>query len=74
MKIEELARAALAKANYDAHTENRLTGLHLLDDENLELGCVSNSQRGFTVNNKKVQIKKKGASRLSRELKRISIQ
>ena len=37
MKIEELARAALAKANYDAHIENRLTGLHLLDDENLSI-------------------------------------
>ena len=74
MKLEELAMAALAKANYDAHIENKLAELHHLDGENLDLGCISNSQRGFAMSNKRVQIKKKGGSRLSRELKKISIQ
>ena len=74
MKIEELARAALAKANYDSHMDNKLSKSHQLEDENLDLGCISNTQRGFIVNNKRVKIKRNGGSRLSRELKKISIQ
>lgn len=47
MRIEELAKAAIAESNYNNHIEERLTDLHALEGENLELGCVSYSHRGL---------------------------
>ena len=49
MRLEELARAALAESSYKAHLEEKLAGTHFLEGENLELGCISNSHRGFAV-------------------------
>lgn len=48
MKLEELARAALAEANYRSHSEARLIDSHSLEGENLELQVTDNTQRGVT--------------------------
>ena len=74
MRLEEQARAALAEANYRVHQGEKLECLHSLEGENLDLGCISNSQRGFSMKRKGVAIQKGKGSKLSRELKRISIQ
>jgi hypothetical protein len=73
MKLEELARAALANANYKLHNNRKIEGQHLLEGENVQLTKVDNSHRGFLQGAKteKWGRKQKG-DRLSRELKRIS--
>jgi hypothetical protein len=75
MKLEELARAAIAEANYNSHLEEKLAQSHSLDGENVELGCVSNSHRGCVMKKGVIQTKskRKERRRLTRELKRISI-
>lgn len=74
MRLEEKSRAILAEANYKAHKEEKLVDLHYLEGKNLELGCVSNSRRGFVLQKEGVTIKRRGSNKLSRELKLISIQ
>lgn len=73
MKMEEVARAALAEVNYRHHINKRFVEQHSLEGENLLLEVVDNSQRGDaqSVETEK-QRKKTRGSRLSRELKRIS--
>ena len=75
--LEEKARASLAEAQYNHLMEQKLHSTHELDEENLDLGAISNSQRGFQLEKnglkKKKEAKNKG-SKLSRELKKISYQ
>lgn len=92
MKLEELARAAIAEAKHRDQTEKILVGAHALDGENLELQKTDNSHRGFQAaedredigadmrlqeerTQKKLKEQKRGdkGSKLSRELKRISL-
>ncbi|CAN6353196.1 unnamed protein product [Urochloa humidicola] len=75
MKLEELARAALAEANYNQHREKVLADQHVLEGENLELGSLDNSKRDHQKGGETKKGEKKGrGSKLSRELKRISLQ
>lgn len=46
MKLEELARANIAEANYRSHTQSILNMTHVLEGENLDLGKIDNAQRG----------------------------
>jgi len=46
MKLEELARANLAEANYKCHLEKKLQDQHVLQGENLDLQPTDNVQRG----------------------------
>ena len=43
MKLEELARAKLAEANYNFHMNQNLNDSHVLEGENLTLQTISNS-------------------------------
>jgi hypothetical protein len=43
MKLEELARAALANANYKLHNNRMIEGQHLLEGKNIQLTKVDNS-------------------------------
>ena len=58
MRLEEQARAALAEANYRVHQGEKLECLHSLEGENLDLGCISNSQRGFSMKKRGLQSKR----------------
>ncbi|CAL5084352.1 unnamed protein product [Urochloa decumbens] len=60
MRLEELARAALAEANYNDHNLERLSLSHVLEGENLDLSYVSNSHRGFSMKKKVVRNTKRG--------------
>ncbi|CAN6302031.1 unnamed protein product [Urochloa humidicola] len=93
MKLEEVARAEIAEANYRDKANKRLQESHALEGENLELQKIDNEQRliqnvgsggneqGETASqgekmkekHKKQQKAEKG-TKLSRELKRISLQ
>ncbi|CAN6222198.1 unnamed protein product [Urochloa humidicola] len=101
MKLEEMARAELAEANYRRHLAEKLEQQHVLEGESIDLQVIDNQERGFTATNEnmdhneggleqqtemertKLVQKNKGGrklskgvmkgSRLSRELKRISI-
>ncbi|CAN6292349.1 unnamed protein product [Urochloa humidicola] len=46
MKLEELARAAIAEAKYRQRMEQALAENHALEGENLELQVTNNDQRG----------------------------
>ena len=74
MKLEELAKAAILEANYRQHEEKRAEVLHALESENLDLSGVSNNKRGFVINKKGWESSKARSTKLSRELKRISLQ
>ena len=73
IQLEEMVRAAIAEANYKSSLDAKMGSSHVLEGENLELSYIYNSHRGFVVGNKRGETGKKG-SKLSRELKRISIQ
>jgi len=73
MKLEEQARARLAEENYSCHLEQKLSDSHVLEGENLTLQSIDNSQRGVAEAQKE-KTKGKRGDKLSRELKRISIQ
>ena len=45
MQLEELTRAAVAKASYKFHMEQKLQENHSLEGENLSLEVTSNDQR-----------------------------
>ena len=45
MKLEEVARAAVAEAAYNFHMEQKLKECHSLEGENLSLEVTSNEQR-----------------------------
>lgn len=49
MKIEEIARAKLAEANFRIQTEKRILESNILEGENLELQVVDNKQRGIEL-------------------------
>lgn len=51
IKLEELARATIAEANYRCHLEKQLTATNALENENLDLHTIDNSQRGFQTQN-----------------------
>jgi hypothetical protein len=50
MKLEEQAMAAVAEANYKHHLQGKLHRLHSLEGENLELGIITNKERGGMAN------------------------
>lgn len=72
MKLEELAREAIAEENYKVHLEEYIVNSHVLESENLDI-TVFQTIRGVFLwawgKNKQ-----KNNSKLSRELKRISLQ
>jgi hypothetical protein len=73
IKLEEIARAAAAEANYKYRQELALVEKHSLEGENLNLEKVDNKQRGCDdVSTSKKGGGKTRGDRLSRELKRIS--
>ena len=74
IQLEEMARAAIAEANYKSSLDAKMGSSHVLEGANLDLSYISNSHRGFVVGNKRGKTGKKKGSKLSRELKRISIQ
>jgi hypothetical protein len=51
MKLEELARAAMAKAIYKKRMGEKIANSHSLEDENLALDKLTNDDRGHTTNN-----------------------
>ena len=73
MKLEEYARAKMAEANYCYHMEQRMPDTHVLEGENLDLQAIDNKQRGCTELPRKSSKDKRG-DKLTRKLKRISIQ
>ena len=74
IQLEEMARAAIAEANYKSSLDAKMGSSHVLEGENLELSYIYNSHRGFVVGNKRGETGKKNGNKLSRELKHISIQ
>ena len=75
MKMEELARASLAGANFKRHLEEKLKNQHVLEGENLALQPTANEQRGVQQElPSKPKTGKKIGGRLSREVKHISLQ
>ena len=75
MKLEEISRATIAEAIYKQHLEIHLNDCHALNSENLDLSYISNSKTGYAVEKKVVaKSSKERSSKLSRELKRISLQ
>jgi hypothetical protein len=50
MKLAEQARAAVPEANYKHHLQEKLDRLHCLEGENLELGIITNKERGGMAN------------------------
>jgi hypothetical protein len=74
IKLEELASAEIAEVSYKHKAQENLVDVHLLEGENLDLGIITNRDRGVLASQEGV---KKGRGektkcRLSRELKRIS--
>jgi len=63
----------MAEANYCYHMEQRMPDTHVLEGENLDLQAIDNKQRGCTELPRKSSKGKRG-DKLSRKLKRISIQ
>jgi hypothetical protein len=74
IKLEEIAKAAVAEANYKHRQELVPEEKHSLEGENLNLEKVDNQQRGCgnVSPSKRGGGKKSRGDRLSRELKRIS--
>jgi hypothetical protein len=72
IKLEELARAAIAEVSYKHKAQEKLADMHSLEGENLDLGIITNRDRGVSVSQEGVRQGrgKNTKSRLSRELKR----
>ena len=63
IQLEEMARAAIAEANYKSSLDAKMGSSHVLEGGNLDLSYISNSHRGLwlVIRGGKLE-KRKGAN------------
>jgi len=68
IQLEEMARAAIAEANYKSSLDAKMGSSHVLEGGNLDLSYISNSHRGFVVGNKRGTLEKRKGANLAGNL------